>query len=129
MSTLRFPDVQRVLVEILTTLAGGAGHVGTETPRELKASLPFVRVRRLSGPSDTVNDYPTVDIDVFAALYSEAEPLAEEIREFLTVRRAPSPLLDRIRCEAGPHELLWGDGTVRRILATYTVVTRRRTPA
>lgn len=123
----RFPDVQKVLAALLAPLAGGPGHAGSETPEDLQAVLPYIRiVRRPGGPSDHVNDYATVVIDVFAARYDIAEPLAEDVRQLLiggphAVGRA---VLDRITCPGGPSELPWGPG-VRRFGATYRVVSRR----
>ena len=121
----RFPDVQKVLVAALATLAGGSSHVGAETPVDFAGLLPFIRVRRGGGGSDPVNDMAVVDVDVFADRYTVGEPLAEQVREFLTSGRLVSPRLDRVVCDQGPRELPWGDGTVRRWGATYEVMTRR----
>lgn len=122
----RFPDVQRALVAILGPLVGG--RAGTETPADLESRMPFVRVTRTGGPSDRVSDFALVDVDVFAATYATAEPLAEQIRQLLTgpPLRAGVVILDRISCESGPTELPWAPG-VRRFGATYLVVSRRYT--
>lgn len=122
---MRFPDVARILVEDLEVLAG-AGHTGVQTPVDLVAVLPFVRVLRVGGGSGRINDYPTIEVDVFAATYAEAERLAELVRQRLVGPPPAQPLLDRADCETGPHELPWGDGEIRRFGATYTVVARRR---
>ena len=125
----RFPDVQVLLVRHLEQLLG-AGHVGIETPADLTAALPFARVRRVGGLSDRLNDFATVDVDVFAGLYTAAELLAEQIRQDLVGPPPPLPLLDRISCDNAPRELPWGDGaTVRRFGATYVTVARRHTTA
>ncbi|WP_431881821.1 hypothetical protein [Micromonospora chalcea] len=122
----RFPDVQRALVSILGPLVDG--RAGTETPSDLEKKMPFIRVLRTGGPSDRVNDYATVDVDVFAATYTAAEPLAERVRQLLTgpPLRAGAAILDRISCESAPVELPWAPG-VRRFGATYLVVSRRHT--
>lgn len=122
---LRFPDVQRVLVDDLETLAG-VGHTAIETPVDLAGSLPFVRVLRIGGPSDHLNDHASIDIDVFAATYDACEQLAEQIRQHLVGPPPPVAALDWVGCDAGPREMPWGDGTIRRFNATYTVVSRRR---
>lgn len=121
---LRFPDVQRVLVADLTALVA-ADHIAIETPTDLAARLPFVRVMRTSGPSDRINDFANVDIDVWADTYTAGEMLAEQIRQRLVGPPPPIPKFDRIDCPIGPRELPWGDGTIRRFNATYEVVSRR----
>lgn len=122
----RFPDVQRALVAILGPLVDG--RAGTQTPDDLELKMPFIRVTRTGGPSDHVNDYAYVDVDVFAGTYSVAEPLAERVRQLLTgpPLRAGDVILDRISCESAPAELPWAPG-VRRFGATYLVVSRRYT--
>lgn len=124
----RFPDVQAALVALLEQLAGGAQHTGIETPENLQDVMPFIRVRRVAGASDQLHDYADVDVDVFAAEYRQAEPLAERVRQFLTgpKHRVGDVVLDRIVCQSAPVELPWAPG-VRRIGATYLVVSRRYT--
>ncbi len=123
----RFPDVQTELVTYLATLAGGAPHAGIRTPTNFTGLLPFVRARRRGGPSDRLNDHATVDIEVFDALYTDAELLAEQVRQNLV---GPPPAIhrfDRVECVTAPTEVLWGDGSVRRFAATYTITCRRVT--
>lgn len=125
----RFPDVQRVLIAGLETLVG-VGHVGVETPDDLDVRLPFVRVMRIGGPRDRLNDHATVDVDVFAASYTAAETLAETISEWLCGPPPGARELDRVDCDVAPRELPWSDGeTLRRWGATYRAVTRRRLAA
>ncbi len=120
----RFPDVQRLLVDELEALAG-ADRTGIETPTNLGDVLPFVRILRIGGFSDRLNDRSTVDVDVFASTYSAGELLAEQIRQHLVGPPPPVTVFDRIDCEIAPRELPWGDGTVRRWNATYAVTSRR----
>lgn len=122
----RFPDVQRLLVAELEALAGD-GRTGIETPGDLADRLPFVRVLRVGGFSDRLNDRASVDVDVFAATYTAGELLAEQVRQHLVGPPPPVGALDRVDVEVAPRELPWGDGTVRRWNATYTVIARRRT--
>lgn len=121
----RFPDVQSLLVYGLEPLFG-AGRTDTETPADFTGMLPFCRVWRSGGPSDRLNDHPTVDVDVFDARYADALRLAEIVREFLV---GPPPGLreiDRTECSPGPRELPWGDNqSLRRIGATYHLTLRR----
>lgn len=120
----RYPDVQRLLVDELEGLAG-AGRTGIETPVNLADVLPFVRVMRVGGFSDRLNDRATVDVDVFSSTYTAGELLAERVRQHLVGPPPPVVLLDRVDCEIAPRELPWGDGTVRRWNATYLVTSRR----
>lgn len=119
-----FPDVQRLLVDELEALTG-AGRTAIETPPDLAAALPFVRVLRVGGGSDRINDRASVDVDVFAATYVAGELLAERVRQHLVGPPPPVAVFDRIDCEIAPRELPWGDGTVRRWNATYLVTSRR----
>lgn len=123
---LRFPDVQRILVDSLTVLAG-VGHVAIETPANLADLMPFVRVVRTGGSASWVSAVPHVDVDVFAGSYLAAEQLAEQIREYL-VGPPPGPvLLDRVDCTLLPRELPWDDdGLVRRFGAEFDITVRRR---
>lgn len=122
---LRFPDVQRVLVADLEAVAG-VDHTGIETPEDLAAALPFIRIRRSGGGSDRLNDFATVDVDCFATTYTEAEQLAERVRQRVVGPPPPIAVLDRATCEVGPRELPWGDGQIRRFAATYQIAARRR---
>ncbi len=122
---LRFPDVQRVLVDDLETLAGDE-HTGIQTPADLAGVLPFVRIMRTGGWSDRLNDFSTVDIDVFAGSYGEAEELAERVRQRLVGPPPPVGALDRVVCEVAPRELPWGLNEIRRFGATYSITARRR---
>jgi hypothetical protein len=132
MTVRRFPNVPRLLASLLTTAAiVPAGRVGTETPATLDTQLPFIRVRRVGGNSDQVNDYPTVDVDVFHSTAVNGESLAELVRQYLTTPGLPAvPLrgvIDRVECMTGPQELPWADTRVRRFGATYRITCRRYT--
>ncbi|MBQ1047854.1 hypothetical protein KBX50_05195 [Micromonospora sp. C51] len=125
----RFPDVQRALATLLEPLAGGAGHTGAQTPDDLQQVLPFIRITRRGGGSDRLNDYASVEVDVFADQYGGddgAEALAERVRQFLTgaPRAVPPVVFDRITCVSGPTERPWAP-EVRRFGAAYLVVSRR----
>ncbi len=127
--TRRFPDVQRLLVIGLEQVVG-AGRTAVETPPDLELRLPFVRVMRIGGIRDRLNDLATVDVDVFAATYTAAQSLAEEVAEFLMGPPSGIREFDRVDCEIAPRELPWvDDNTVRRWGATYRPVTRRRLSA
>ncbi len=120
----RWPDMTTVFRDLIGTLVGGVVNVGAETPEDLATRPWFIRAHRIDGGSDQVNDFPLMEVDVFAPTYATGEPLAEQVRQWLT-RRRPSPVVDRIDCLTGPRELPWGDGTMRRWGATYEAVARR----
>ncbi len=120
----RFPDMNIVFRNLIAQLVGSDTNVGPETPDDLVSREWFIRAHRIDGGSDEVNDYPVMEVDVFAPTYAVGEPLAERVRQWLTRRRV-SPLIDRVECPNGPIELPWGDGRMRRFGATYDVVARR----
>ncbi len=121
-----FPDVQSLLVFALESLFG-AEHTGTETPASFDGMLPFARVLRAGGPSTWLNDHPTIDVDVFAALYDDAIRYSEIVREWLVGPPSGLFVVDRAECSIGPVERPWGDNTgVRRVGATYQLTLRRR---
>jgi hypothetical protein len=120
---LRFPDIQRVLVEHLAQF----GNTAIETPQNLNERLPFVRIVRTGGGSGLISDGARFEVDVFAGTYLAAEQLAEQIRQYLCGPPPGPHALDRVECLTGPRELPWDDdGLVRRWSAEYGAVTRRR---
>lgn len=125
-----FPFIARALAALLIELGlAEIGRVGTETPVDLQNQLPFIRIVRVGGDSDLVNDYPQVDLDVFAASSVDGERLSEAIRQLLTMPAPPyvdGVLLDRIVCLSGAVERPWADVNIRRYGATYRVVARRQ---
>lgn len=127
----RFPIVARTLAQLLIAQQlSTAGRVGSETPSDLQTRMPFVRIDRVGGNSDWVNDYAVVDIEVFSSTYVEGEQRAEYIRQYLVFADLPAiegyGLLDRVECVSGPQELPWADDRVRRFGATYRITSRRR---
>lgn len=121
-----FPDVQALLVEDLALFPGVAG-AGIETPADLEEQLPFVRVVRGGGSSDRLNDYPRVDLDVFAGTYAGGVLLARRIQNYLLGPPPPIWQLDRATCETGVHELPWSEDNSgpRRFAMTFTFTARR----
>lgn len=124
--TRRFPDVTRILVAELEVWVGGdSTRTGPETPADLQAKLPFIRAVRIGGSRDRLSDFPTVSIDVFASSYTGAETLMEDIDQWLAGPPPPISLFDRVERDVAPRRLPWGDETLFRWQAQYTVVTRR----
>lgn len=128
----RFPDVQAELVAALeshpTGPQLGLGHVAIEAPANLAQVLPFARVVKRTGNSDHVNGFSTVDLDVWDELYTDAERLAEQIRQWLVGPPPPIVRFDKVVCEGDPVELPWPSPTpLRRFGAVYAIETRRYT--
>ena len=128
----RFPDAAKTIAKILEPLVPATAkgpRVGTRTPTDLTGFMPFIRVVRDGGPSDTVNDYARLYVDVFSDSTSAAEQLSEQIREKLTGERLRlgRAVVDSVDCTNGPTELPpWAPG-INRFESRYTVVFRRYT--
>lgn len=121
----RFPDVQVLLIEVLTPFAG-ADRVALQTPADLAQPLPFIRVARTGGYSDRLCDYARVDIDIFGRTYTDGEQLAARVHEYLTGQRlrARNGRVDRVGVDVAPVEVPWASG-VRRFTGRYLLVSRR----
>jgi hypothetical protein len=129
MTDARFPDIHRVLLTVLEDLAGGAGHLGLQTPTKLAERLPFLRVRRTGGHSDRLSDFARVEIDIFDGTYAAAERRAAAVHEFVTRTRlrAGRAVVDRVAVDQAPVELPWSP-QVRRFAGRYLFVCRRIRP-
>lgn len=129
-----FPNPERILVEASGALAAGTPprwEAGGVTPAELQEKVPFVRFQRIGGPSDTVNDYPFVTVEVFATTIAEAIDIAEEHRALLVgghIRNSHGQI-DRAICTSAHTELPAPDPNLRRITTTYRCTLRRLTVA
>ena len=126
----RFPPAARTIAKILEQLAppvAKGARVGTRTPDDLTGRMPFIRVVRDGGPSDAVNDFALLYVDVFSDNLDAAEKLSERIRELMTqqpIRLGPA-IVDSVTCTNGPTELPpWAPG-INRFESRYTVVFRR----
>lgn len=121
-----FPDVQGLLVEAIAVFPG-VHDAGTETPADLDAALPFVRVTGGSGPTNALNTRPVLDIDVFGVGYEATKTLARRLQVWLLGPPPPIWQLDHVTSENGPQELPWAeDGGPRRFGLTFRFTARRR---
>lgn len=123
-----FPNPERILVAEFDQLAAGRWFNGGSTPRDLRERVPFVTVRRGGGPSDSVNDYPFVTVEIHARTYAEIDDIAEEIRQHLLSPDIISNVhgqIDRAVCSSAHTELPAEDPALRRILTTYRLTCRR----
>jgi hypothetical protein len=110
-------------MELLVDLAP----TGTTTPSNLQTAMPFVRVTRIGGSDTRIFDDPRVDIDAFAGTREAAYVLAEACRQRLInyPHRTSLGLIDLVTTDAGPHEVPWGDTTVRHFTSSYSLSARR----
>lgn len=85
----------------------------------------FVRIEKLGGVRTRLVDYPTVDIDVVAPTYGQAESLSESISMLLLGYphsiATPSgvAVLDSVDETSSFAELPYPDSSYRRLSATY----------
>jgi hypothetical protein len=120
-----FPNIERLLAGLLAPDFGGDDHVGSETPDDLEARLPFLRVVRIGGARTHQYDYPVVDLDVFDVDEAAGAPRASRLANRLLAKPPPHPSIDVVSCEPAFRELPWGDSeSVRRWGATFFLETR-----
>ena len=119
-----FPDVERVLGDLLADL----GTVGAETGTDLQTNLPFIRIRRLGGSDDVITDASRVDVDVYTTDASSGKALAETIRQRLISgpSKTAHGVIDRAWTEAGPQSVPAADPNIRRVIVTFRVSLRRK---
>lgn len=128
----RYPDVETVVQDMLAELVGGTSHVGSETPSDLQARLPFVRVTRYGGADDGITDNADIDVDCYGSRRSATLRLAEQVRELLTrgshvvSSDGAQVVVDRVATILAPFQPPDdGDPAVRRFTASYSVRARR----
>jgi hypothetical protein len=119
-------DIEAVLVGWLEDTIEDV-RASTETPADLDERLPWLRVRRVSGPYDGFRlDRPAVDIEVFAATGAEASALALQIQQLMHVQFARAKVGDavisQVKTLSGPHETPYGNPNMRRYEASYSLV-------
>jgi hypothetical protein len=125
MSLPPYPNAEMVLLTEFD--AQFAWDSGAAIPPDLQTRLPYVTVRRVGGPSDTVNDYPMLQVDVYAATLPVATDTAEQIRAHLLNGHiiGAAGQIDRTICTSAHVELPSEDPTVRRISTQYRATCRR----
>lgn len=102
--------------------------VCTETPSDLAAHLPCIRVTRFAGASEAVYtfDNPSVDFDCYAATRQAARTLAYEVRTYvrgaLLGTTAAGAFFSRARDILGPHWTPYDNTSLRRF--TYSAAIR-----
>lgn len=124
-----FPDIEAALRDLFVDLVAGCDNIGRQTPANLQAAMPYVRVQRIGGEDDGFTDSPLVAVDTFAADRSTSWALAEAIRQRLLTsgpKVVAGGSIDKGVTATGPNEIPWSDDqTVRRFTASYRVTVRR----
>ncbi|MEU3355274.1 hypothetical protein [Streptomyces sp. NPDC037389] len=127
--TWPWPDAEAALVAWLPGLLDGA-RVCTDTPADLEAALPLVRLYRSGGTDDGFRlDVATVEVDAFAATRAEAVHLATRVRSLLlealpgttAVPATGGVVFTACSTIAAPAVRPWANSAVVRVGATYTV--------
>jgi hypothetical protein len=119
-----WPDIEAILVEVLAV----HGNTGTETPDDLQDQLEFIRVNLVpGGSSDDINDFPRVQVNLFAGTRAVGAPLAETIRQQLLAGPivGAAGQIDRTISAPPPVEMEWSDPNIRWWLTTYQFAARR----
>lgn len=120
-----FPNIERLITDLFSASLGGDDHVGSETPDDLEAHLPFLRVIRTGGIRTHLIDFPIVEISYFKGDELTGAPEASAIANRLLGKPPPHPSIDLAGCELMFRELPWGDSdTVRHWGATFFFETR-----
>lgn len=126
----RFPNAEDALRALLIDKFAelNEDNVGSVFPD--RESGPFVRIEKLGGIRTRLNDYPTVDIDVVAPTYAQAESLSESISMLLLGYphsiATPSgvAVLDSVDETSSFAEYPYPDSSYRRLSATYDLSLR-----
>lgn len=118
-----FPNIRAALIELLADLGTG----GVRTPADLAGACPFILIRRNGGSDDRITDSAHIDIDVFAIQPSDAETLAEDVRQRLIAgpHSLTNCVIDRADCTFGPTAVPWSNTNVSLVTASYLVTARR----
>lgn len=118
------PDVEDVVVAWLSAMGAAA------TQRLADDTLPFFLVTRVAGGDDLVWDYPTVDVDVFAADRNTANLMARTAHrrmislrpnDVITLPTGGTASVDRVQTEHGPRFVTWDVGTISRYVMRYRI--------
>lgn len=127
------PNAELFVIAWLTPLAGAPNKIG---PKRWAAGMPFpyFMVRRITGGTDLITDYPVMRVHTFAATYTAASESAWDAHRRMLLL-ANDPLRDvtmpdgtLANCEwlcaddEGPHEEPYGaESVVTRFVAEYTL--------
>lgn len=119
-----WPDAERAVCDFLSPL----GTCGTETPKALQSTLPYLRVTRTGGSSDRITDRASISVDVFAASADQAKAVAGQARQMLVTQLPASTdhgVIDWATVQSAPAVVPPTDSdNLRLAVASYQVSTR-----
>lgn len=120
-------DVEAAVAEWLRGQLGAGHRVVTETPADLVAALPLVRVDRIGGSDySVVFDRATVDVDCWHVDRLSARALALTVHGLLRYglpgQRIPGGVVCTVGTGSAPGWRTWDDSTIRRFGGTYQIV-------
>lgn len=126
------PNAEAFVIAWLLPLAGGYDKIGSKM-WAAGMPKPYFMVRRITGGTDLITDYPLMRVHTFAASYTEASHKAWDAHRRMLML-ANDPLLDvtmpdgsLANCEwlcadEGPHEEPYAaESVVTRFIAEYTL--------
>lgn len=120
-------DVEKALLAFLADL----GATFTVTPLDLAARVPAIRVGRVGGPRDQIQDYPTIDIQTYTAKDSGDPRSSLNLGNKVCDRMLDFPfmagdlLVDEVECRTAPTFIGYPDNTLSVTRAVYTLTLRR----
>lgn len=130
-----FPSIEEVVRELLLRELDDAftdgTQIGVEYPADLASRLPYAAIERIGGPRTRLNDYPLLDVEVFASSRTQAESLSERIDALLlgyphsVMVGTRHVAIDSVTPLTTPRRIPWDDANVRRFGATYQFSVRR----
>lgn len=125
-----FPDVHGMLKAVFADLSDNV--YGPGLPANLQELIesdgPLIRVRRIGGFDDMITDYARTDVECYSINdFPAARDLAESCRQRLldAPHHTPAGRLDSARTDVGPQLVPTDDQTLRLVVATYRLYTRR----
>lgn len=129
-----FPDTEEALALLIEQWRDAdslpALEVGGDLPVDL-ASGSYVFLERIGGSRTRLNDYPTVDVEVFAPGRAAARSLSESIDALIlgyphgVTVGSEKVVIDAAASLRTPTLLPWEDSRVKRYGATYQLSVRR----
>lgn len=130
MSVIGYPSVPNLIIAWVSSLTDlpvtiPAHSVSTDLPSDYATHLPFVRVTRVGGARSLGKDLARVRIETFAAVYDDAETLANELDsriEFDAVQFTNGEgRIYAASTNVPPAWTAWTDQEVTRFMGTYVV--------
>lgn len=130
-----FPSVPRAIRNLILELPVDGGVPTAQVGGDFRfdaAKMPwYVRIDRVGGQAGQIQGTQVVDIEVFSRDYLVADSLAFALDALVlgyphvVEVDGRKVVLDEVYQNSGPADLPWGDDSVFRIGATYSITVRR----